>query len=459
MAGLDFTFINSSTLPADDVHIGFVPGAGAQLDITNKKTGDALSSVYTAKGGNWYTLKDLSDGISISHFSGRIYVCYGPAWTPQHEGYEPGQAVTDPNFFLRYDKMEITFNGDPYDAANLTSIDYWAIPMSLTSFNASGKVVQEDSGLKGSTTSDAIFNKLKALTTPPVSGLPGPGGTDGKPLSAVVPGDFKQYGSGPNPGTNFARVIGPSSYPSVYPTTGIPVMPYSLMEDYLAFLKDTYGPGTGAGSTVTHLGDGVVAIIKGEFAGVGPNVPPSGPQSKQAYAYLATIDAGLNILLTQAETVIEGPDVKYVPVKGGTTMLFKKDDLLNPSGIYGGNAPYYFNGASSSTAPGNDVYGWISGDLFSGISIGAVGSRTKTDMGTVGALESQKWFTLDSSLFFGGMQANPSHYNQWAATMAPLSDAYNFAYSDRFAHVLVNLNPANVAKLELTLEPTKLTYS
>jgi len=460
MATLDFTFTNSSSLPAGDVHIGFVPGAGAPLNITNTKTGAAIASVYSiAGGGNWYTLAELSDGISISNFSGRIYVCYGEAWAPQHDGYEPGQAVTDPNFYLRYDKMEITFNGDPADAANLTTIDYWAIPMSLTSYDAAGKAVQVDSGLKGSATSDQVYSKLKALTTPPVSGLPGPGGTDGAPLPAVVPGDFKQYGSGPKPGTNFARVIGPSSYPSVYPNTGIPVMPYNLMEDYLGFLKETYGPGTAAGGVVPNLGDGVIAIIKGEFAGVGPNVPPTGPQSRQSYQYLATIDADLNITLTQAELVIQGADKKLVPVKGGTTMLFKRDDLLNPSGIYGGNAPYYFDGASTPVSPANDVYGWISGDLFSGISIGAVGSETTTGGEMVGSLPSQKWFTLPNSLFFEGMQKKKPYFNQWAATLAPLSDAYNFAYSDRFAHVLVSLNPANVAKLELTLEPTKLVYS
>ncbi|SDE26913.1 beta-1,3-glucanase family protein [Kordiimonas lacus] len=464
MAALTFTFTNNSSLPASDVHIGFVPGAGAPLDITNTNTGDAVASVYAGIGGkswagNWYTLKDLSDGISISHFSGRIYVCYGTAWTPQYQGYEPGQAVTDPNFFLRYDKMEITFNGDPADAANLTTIDYWAIPMSLTSYGSGGKVVQQDSGLKDGATSDQVYKELKALTTPPASGLSGPGGDDGSPLSALVPGDFKQYGSGPKPGTNFARVIGPSSYPSVYPTTGIPVMPYNLMEDYLVYLRDTFGPKTKAGTVVPNLGDGVIAIIKGEFAGVGPNVPASGPQSRQSYQYLATIDDGLNILLSQAEEIVSGATVRYEPVKGGHTMLFKRDDLLNPSGIYGGNAPYYFDGASTPMAPANNVYGWISGDVFSGISIGAVGSETVTAGEMVGAMPSQKWFQLPGSLFFAGMQTKKPYFNQWAATLAPLSDAYNFAYSDRFAHVLVSLNPANVAKLELTLEPTKLTYS
>jgi hypothetical protein len=35
--------------------------------------------------------------------------------------------------------------------------------------------------------------------------------------------------------------------------------------------------------------------------------------------------------------------------------------------------------------------------------------------------------------------------------MAPLSQAYNFAYSDRFAHVVATLNPAVVDTLEIVI--------
>jgi hypothetical protein len=116
------------------------------------------------------------------------------------------------------------------------------------------------------------------------------------------------------------------------------------------------------------LGKGIVAHIAGRFAGVGPNVPVTGPQSKQTYDLVATIDDDLNITLNGTTSGIQG----------SITMLHKKEDLLNPTGIYGGNAPYYLNGATSPTAPGNDVYGWVGGDLFSGLNIGAVGSEAKT---------------------------------------------------------------------------------
>jgi hypothetical protein len=194
---------------------------------------------------------------------------------------------------------------------------------------------------------------------------------------------------------------------------------------------------------VPNLGNGVIAIIKGNFAGVGPRVPPSGPKSKQTYDLSATIDSALNITLS-------GTLSGVVPEK--TKILFKKGDMENPSGIYGGNTLFYLNGSSKSTAPGNDVYGWVGGDLFSGFNIGVIGSTTKHDGSMVGSLPSQSWFGLPTSGFFSGLQSKSNYYNQWAATLSKLSEAYNFAYTDRFDHVLVSLAPANADTLEIVLE-------
>ncbi len=53
--------------------------------------------------------------------------------------------------------------------------------------------------------------------------------------------------------------------------------------------------------------------------------------------------------------------------------------------------------------------------------------------------------------FFAALQPGcAACYNQWAAAIGPLSQAYNFAYSDRFAHVTAPLNPETVDTLELT---------
>ena len=97
--------------------------------------------------------------------------------------------------------------------------------------------------------------------------------------------------------------------------------------------------------------------------------------------------------------------------------------------------------------PQNDLYGWIIADLFAGLNIGALGSTVEVNGQQVGQMESQQWFALTQR--FAALQPSQPYYNQWAAKMSELSDAYNFAYTDRFAHVVAPLNPAQVDTLEL----------
>ncbi len=97
--------------------------------------------------------------------------------------------------------------------------------------------------------------------------------------------------------------------------------------------------------------------------------------------------------------------------------------------------------------PQNDLYGWIIADLFAGLNIGALGSTVEVGGQQVGQMESQQWFALTQR--FAALQPSHPYYNQWAAKMSELSDAYNFAYTDRFAHVVAPLNPAQVDTLEL----------
>lgn len=447
---LTVTFTNNSTHPDSDVSIGFVAAPGSSFSASSGGVG--LETLNASSGpGNWYPLSQLTQGVAIQSFSGRIYVAYGTPWAVSYPNYEPGQSVTDANFFLRYDKMEMTFTGQATDVADLTSIDYWSIPMSLQTSCDGGTPVQSVSGLANGATAQSVYTALAALTSPPVSGLTGPGGTDGTPLPAVVPGQFVQYPNGPAPGTSFARVIGPSSYASITPP-GIPVQPYDTLRTYLDYLIATFGPGTTADAVIPTLGNGVIAHIGGTFAGVGPNPPPNSPLSPQSYDLAAVINNSGDITLTGS-----------LGAMGPTLMTFAVDDLLNPSGIYGANPPVTLNLAPSPTALGNNVYGWIAGDLLSGLNIGAVGSSSTVGGGgiptpvMIGAMKSSGWFTLSPAFFFSKMQPSQPYYNQWAATLAPVSQAYGFAYSDRFAHVLANLDPAKVNTLSIILEPDQIT--
>lgn len=435
MATLKVIFKNNSGLSDKLVSIGFVSGSQTAPFSISYPSPNSLEPLelevqplnQEIGKGNWYSLKELSNGVSIQNFSGRIYISYGQTWSVLNTGYEPAQNITDVNFFLRYDKMELTFNGNPADVADLTSIDYWSIPMQLETY-LNGTIVQTDNGIKTGMTSYEIYTQLNALTATPQSGL-------ANALPALVPGNFTQQ---PNqPGTGFARIIGPSSYP---PIGGVPVTPYNLFEAYLNFLIQNFGPSTTVGKTIPELGNGNIATIAGQFNGVGPNVPTSGPQSAQAYNLTASIDTSGDITLSGT----------VGSVSGTTTMVYKKSDLINPSGIYGANAPFSLNGGASQN-PANDVYGWITGDLLAGLNIGAIGSETVINKTMVGAMTSTDWFTIPNTSLFSNLQNSPSNYNQYAATLQKLSDAYNFAYSDRFSPVLVSLNPATVDTLQISL--------
>ena len=131
-------------------------------------------------------------------------------------------------------------------------------------------------------------------------------------------------------------------------------------------------------------------------------------------------------------------------------MLYKKEDLINPNGIYGANAMFSLNGAAKQS-PANNVYGWITGDLLAGFNIGAIGSTTSIDGTQAGAMKSSDWFSkIPNTSLFGNLQSNNAYYNEYAETLQGLSDAYNFAYSDRFSAVQVSLNPAKVNTLKVS---------
>lgn len=224
----------------------------------------------------------------------------------------------------------------------------------------------------------------------------------------------------------------------------MPITPYPLFESYLCFLYENFGnPSKIEQVAIKGLGKGIIAKIAGNFNGVGPNVPKSGPTSAQKYNLDASIDKDLNITL-KGEVGGEA-----------TEMIFKKAALINPSGIYGANAPYSLKigaGTKKLESPSNNVYGWITGDLLAGFNIGAIGSITQIAGEEVGGMISSDWFRkIPNTSLFGKLQSNKEYYNQYAAALQELSDAYNFAFSDRFSPVQISLNPLTIDTLQVSL--------
>jgi hypothetical protein len=391
-APLAVKFKNTSGLPDDQVYIGFV--SAQPLTATNKATNAPLAKSEFGSE-HWYTLNTLPQGVDLTSFSGRIYVGYGTPWNFTHAGYEPSPvAAPDPNYLKRYDKVEITYHGNPADVANTTSFDYFSIPVGLNAYKG---------GVGGTL--------VKSLHAAPTNATLAAMETIASPHAAAVVRD----------GSNkFVRVIGPSVYP---PPPGLPASPYDNFDGYLNYLH-TYGQSHG----------GSIARIKGHFNGTGGG---PAPHQAQDYDFTATIDAQQNITLTGNGSAV-----------GNHTLTFNHQDLNNPAAIYGANPNFKLDGAPMT--PQNDLFGWVIADLFAGLNIGAVGSTVEVNGQQVGQMESQQWFGLSQR--FAALQPNEPFYNQWAAKMSTISDAYNFAYTDRFAHVFAPLNPAEVDTLELVFQ-------
>ncbi len=244
----------------------------------------------------------------------------------------------------------------------------------------------------------------------------------------------------------FVRIIGPNSYPPVGdPLTnqvpGLPFTPYNTFLDYFQYLVNTFGPNTTAPTGFSKLGNGKIAHISGNYGG--STAGTSTAYQAQSYDLWASVDNDLNLTIKGSCSLV-----------GDVTMTVSALNMLNPEAVYGGNPTFSLNGGSDQT-PGNDIYAWIFGDFFAGLNIGAIGSATVVEKMVVGEMTSSQWFSnlptkgdLFNKLWGTGVT---NYWNQWAQELNSRSDAYNFAYAERFSAPQLSLNPATVDTMTLTL--------
>ncbi|MDA8523267.1 hypothetical protein [Acidovorax sp. NCPPB 4044] len=445
MPSLTLSFQNNSTIADDSVYIGFW---GSTLNAT--LNGSAMAA------DTWYALDTITSLTLGATTSGRIYVGYG---------IDP--ATTDPNSSVlagntdRFDKFELTFDGTSYGVADLTAIDFWSIPMSLST-QLKGQAVGHLDGVKAGASVSGIYTALSQLSQPVRSTTTAKGivvafASQGTPLPAGVQTALTQPASGvvSNAQGGFVRVIGPNSYPpfgdpatDAYP--GLPFTPYDTFAGYFTDLIHTFGPGTASPVPgFAKLGNGKIAHLQGRFAG---NPQGSGTACQaQSYDLWAHIDARCNLTLIGKTNLLS-----HVSIAIGHW------DLLNPASCYGANPTFSLDGGAPQT-PQNDVFAWILGDFFAGLNIGAIGSGKKVGQEAVGDMASSDWFEklppqglLFDKLWGAGVT---DHWNTWAQALNPLSDAYNFAFAERFSAPLISLDPARVDTLTLTLLDASVTPS
>ena len=113
---LDVQLVNHSGRPADRVYVMLHGGSSADGKLTNDDP-KRLSAI----SGRRFTLSSISGG--------RIFFSYG----------RPVGPAEPPSSDTRYDKVELTLPG----VANLTAVDFFAIPFRLQTLNSSGAQLGE----------------------------------------------------------------------------------------------------------------------------------------------------------------------------------------------------------------------------------------------------------------------------------------------------------------------------
>lgn len=448
---LNFSIRNKSGVSSDNVFIGF--------------WGDSLNAEINGiamKTRQWYQLSTITSMQFDATTSGRIYITYQDSnATPTFSPEESILSSSSEAYNQCFDKFEFTFDGSTYAVADLTAIDFWSIPMSLQT-QKSGSKVEELYGVKSGYTVNDIYKGLQALSNPVQSGSTANAiikafENANSPLPTGIQSDLQEPASGlvnskVNSKVKFVRIIGPNSYPPFGNPAqkdqppGLPFTPYDTFMDYFQYLKETFGPGKKPTSPFTKLGNGKIAYIAGSYGG---NTRGSGNAcSAQSYDLWAAIDDNYNLTLSGTGDAV-----------GKITIQVSQWNLLAPASTYGGNPMFCLNGGELQS-PQNDLYGWILGDFFAGLNIGALGSKMEVDNQVVGEMSSSQWFAIlpkkekdKKKMLFNNLwdSGKSNYWNQWAAVLNPMSDAYNFAYSERFSAPQISLNPHKVDTLILTL--------
>lgn len=428
---------DASSVPA---YITFTGAPAGGFDATNILTGAALQE------GISYSLSTLAAGVDVTQYtSGRVFVSLGAGLTglSAANNYAPNfLSPSLPNFTTRMDKYEITYGvpasgGAPTGGANLSSTDFFGIPLKLQTRGGSqpttltwnynntvntASVFQSLGALENYQT-DTVANTLGALVPNGSNGVTI--NTPGGPLAGVV------------------RIIAPSS--TNQPTTGSST-PYPNIGAYAASIQT----------------NGISASISGQNGQFAVNMGPF-----QNYSMTGTISNGTTkingALYPSGELVLFGNVTN--PTGVGTVPLTVTVSSANLQSfvIYGSNPAYNVTVGANV----NKVVQKIVADYFSGLNFGLIGSTAPNPNNpgqTIGNSPSWTWYGNKpngggpkplplSDAYEAAQSPGSGFYNAYASYLnnssAPVTDAYGFPYTDRLASPLASLDDNTVLTLTI----------
>lgn len=432
----------------------------APSDYGTLNAGGYQLSSFASTGTNQYTISDYTQA------GGRLWFTIGDSgFTFHNAGYNPALATfTDQNFTKRYDKIEASITGSTDDNMDMTAMDGFSIPFEVIAYNSTKPSVPTQT-LKGSNAA-AIVSALGAVAANPSAVAPtgAPYVTSYSPYLVINSNSVNTTSSPVGSTGSFVRVI--ANDQMVAPLGGDPTVAanggqipanylYKDYSKYIAKMDGTAATGTYSGTTT----------IKGLFSGVSGQTDDI--QVQQTYSAQATFSSSETITTTNSLGVytsytgvvtIAGTTTISPTVTHSVAVKIPYQAMLAPTGIVGANAGYAYQldgGAWSSTGlvgPLNNIFTWLAGDLLAGMNVGTIGSD-KLFSGTInthvynnvpiGEIDSEDMFYLGQALkdqlhgssvydyYFSYLQNSTDFYNDYAAALYSLTDAYGFAYSDR----------------------------
>jgi len=395
--GLLVNFINENPnyVPAN-IYVAFGGLANDALFSANIKGGANL------KLGTSYSLVDLKPGTLLTKFiGGRLCISLGKPFrsmSPTNANNPNFNNPSLPDFNLRWDKAEMTYDvNNPFSTMNLSATDFFSVRLRVQTYHA-GKLVSTLTWQKPIAKAFHDTGVLSGFSRDAVC-------TDnqtGVPTEGLTPGSI----------VNVVRVIAPSTIRADV------VNPYPSFQPYIDHVQ----------------GGGIKTKIEGKFLGD----PPS------TYQFTAVVDSAGALVMTGTVTTNSTPQSHVIIISSSNL----------DRGIYTADPECNIDGVNKH--PLNTVFGAAVRDALSGFSYGFIGSKEQNPNApglTFGDSASYQWYTppLPITYAFAGAQPNHPFYNQYAAVLVPLTDAYGFPYSDLVQKPLADLNPKEIDSIDITV--------